>query len=113
MIERENIDDVISKCVELICKKFNVPANLRITDLFRDRLYYDRTTVFLDVHTTCHFSIADKEVLSNLAEHGIRSKKDYRKLHSLIRMRLIDAIYQIRSLTEESLRNIGVRVWEN
>lgn len=109
-MKNEIRENIISDCVKLICDRFNVPAALRIAPPIRSIHDYSQASVFLDVLTTSNFSIADIEILKDLITYGIKSKKDYRRLHSLIRMRLIDAIYSLRNLTEESLRNLGAPV---
>lgn len=104
-------DNRIVNCIETICDQFNIPATLRISSIFRDRTHHTQSIAFIDVLTASHFSFEDKEILDILAvPQGIKSKKDYRKLRSLVRTRLIDGIWSLRSLTEESLRNLGVKI---
>ena len=76
----------------------------------RDRTYHDNFIIFIDLHTASHILFAEKEVLKDILKTGVKSKKNYRRLRSLIRMRLIDAIHQVRDLAEDSLRNLGAKV---
>ena len=102
--------DILQTCFENICKNYNVPAGLHISEPLRDRAWRDLFSVFIDIHTGSCLNFGDKEIWMNILETGIKSKKDYRKLRSLVRIKLIDAIHGIRDLTEESLRNLGVKV---
>ena len=102
--------DVFQACFENVCKNYNIPAGLRISEAVRDRVWHDYFNIFIDLHTSSHINFSEQEVLKNILKTGVKSKKDYRRLRSLIRMRLIDAIHQVRDLTEESLRNLGAKV---
>jgi hypothetical protein len=62
------------------------------------------------VHTASHINFYEKEVWANILDTGVKSKKDYRKLRSLVRLRLIEAIHQLKILAEESLHNLGGHV---
>ena len=102
--------DALRACFENICKNYNIPAGLRITEPMRDRIFHDSFLVFVEIHMASSICTDEQEIWKNLSETGIKSKKDYRQLRSLIRIRLIDAIHGIRDLTEESLRNLGAKV---
>lgn len=102
--------DIFQACFENVCKNYNIPAGLRISEAVRDRVWRDSFAVFIDLYTSSHINFREQEVLKNILEVGVKSKKDYRRLRSLIRMRLIDAIHQVRDLTEESLRNLGAKI---
>jgi len=107
---REKTADLIQTCFENICKNYNIPAGLNISEPVQDRFSLDLFHVFIDINTASHVSFYQKEIWMNFLKTGIKSKKDYRKLRSLIRARLVNAIYGIRDLTEESLRNLGAKV---
>lgn len=102
--------DIFQACFENVCKNYNIPAGLRISEAVRDRVWHDLLYVFIDVHTASCANFNETEIWKNLSETGIKSKKDYRELRSLIRIRLIDAIRGMRDIAEESLRNLGVKV---
>lgn len=102
--------DVFQACFENICKNYNIPAGLRISEAVRDRTFRDLVRIFIDVHTASCANFHEEEVWKNLSETGIKSKKDYRKLRSLIRIRLIDAIRGMRDIADESLRNLGAKI---
>lgn len=102
--------DIFQICFENICKNYNIPADLRISEAAQDRAFRDLVRIFIDVHMANCVNFYEEEMWRNLSETGIKSKKDYRKLRSLIRIRLINAIRGIRDLTEESLRNLGVKI---
>jgi hypothetical protein len=102
--------DIFQSCFDNICKNYNIPAGLNISEPMRDRAFHTRLNVFIDLHTAAYISFSEKEICRNILETGVKSKKDYRRLRSLIRMRLIDAIHQVRDLTEESLRNLGAKI---
>lgn len=102
--------DVFRACFDNICENYNIPAGLHISEPMRDRIRYDTFIVFIDLHTSNHLGFAEQEILKDTLKVGVKSKKDYRRLRSLIRMRLIDAIHQVRDLTEESLRNLGAKI---
>ena len=107
---REETSDLIQACFENICKNYNISAGLNISEPVQDRFWHDLFHVFIDINTASHVSFYEKEIWMNFLKTGIKSKRDYRKLRSLVRTRLINAIHGIRDLTEESLRNLGVKV---
>jgi hypothetical protein len=100
---------VLQECFSNICKNFNIPAGLNITPPMRDRTFHTMLQVFVDLHSSSCISFYEAEIWKNIIESGIKSKKDYRRLRSLVRTKLIDAVYDLRNLTEESLRNLGVK----
>lgn len=102
--------DIFQACFDNVCKNYNIPAGLNITEPMRNRTFHTQLNIFIDLHTAAHVSFFEEEIWRNLLETGIKSKKDYRKLRSLIRMKLVNAIHQVRDLTEESLRNLGAKV---
>ncbi len=102
--------DLIQVCFENICKNYNIPAGLNISEPVQDRFWHDLFYISIDINTVSQVSFYEKEIWMNLLKTGVKPKKDYRQLRSLIRARLIDAIQNMRDLTEESLRNLGVRI---
>jgi len=103
------VDDVFIECFNLICKNFNIPAGLNITEPICNRTLPRQITIFVDLHTMGSVNFFEEEIWKNLLQNKMNSKEKYRKFRSLVRTKLIDAIYQIRNLTEESLRNLGVK----
>lgn len=101
--------DIINVCFENICKNFNIPAGLILASPLVERGFHSIFQVFIDVHTCGCVNFSEEEFWKNSIKNGIQSKKDYRRLQSFIRAKLISAIYDIRNLTEESLRNLGVK----
>lgn len=101
------IDENIRKCFDKICENFGVVAGLHMTKpiQFRDTPE-ERLLVFVDIQTGSHFSLCGQEILMN----KIRSKKDYKKLRKLVRIRLIDSLRSVQDLVEDSLRNLGAKV---
>ena len=102
--------DILQACFENICKNYNVPAGLHISEPMQGRVWHDLSTIFIDIHAANCLNFHDKEIWMNILETEIKSKKDYRKLRSMVRLKLIDAIHSLRNLTEESLRNLGAKV---
>lgn len=103
------IEELIDIFVRNICDNYDIPANLRITKPFCKRNEcYSYPTIFLDTHATSSFSVYENEVMASIKAN----KKDYRKLRSLIRLRLIDAIRQIKDLADNTLRNLGVEQYD-
>lgn len=105
----EETHDIVQACFENICKNYNIPAGLHITDIMQDRIHRDRFTAFVDVNTASQVNFYEQEVWANMLDTGVKSKKDYRKLRGLVRLKLIEAIRQLKTLTEESLHNLGER----
>lgn len=101
--------DLIQVCFENICKNYNITADLIISEPLRSRAWRDLFTVFIDIHTANSINFGNKEI-EYILKTGIKSKKDYRRLRSAVRLKLIDAIRSLRDLTEESLRNLGAKV---
>jgi hypothetical protein len=101
---------LIQVCFENICKNYNISAGLNISEPLQDRSWDGLFHVFIDINTASHVSFYEKEIWMNLLKTGVKSKRDYRKLRSLVRTRLINAIHGIRNLTEESLRNLGAKI---
>lgn len=101
--------DIIKVCIENICKNYNVLADLHITEPLQSRAFHDILTVFVDIHTCSSIGFCNTEI-KDLLETGIKSNKDYKKLRSCVRIKLISAIRSLHDLTEESLRNLGVRI---
>ena len=91
----------LRKCITNICKNYNFPDVLRISEPLTDRALCDLYVVFIDTCTS--FTITKTELIRN----GIKSSKDYRKLRALIRVRLGDAAWQLKQLAEETLKNLG------
>jgi len=104
-----DVEDAFMACFDNICKNYNLPASFSVSEVLRNRSFHNHFHAFVDIHTSSCFNFAEQEIINNLLDTGIKSKKDYRQLRSLIRTRFIDAIYSIRNLTEESLRSLGVK----
>ena len=107
---RDDTADLIQVCFENICKNYNISAGLNISEPVQDRYWHDLFHIFIDINTASHVSFYEKEIWMDLLKTGVKSKKDYRQLRSLVRARLIDAIRGIRNLTEDSLRNLGAKI---
>lgn len=100
----------IQKCFRNIIKNYGIQCNLDISEprppCSGD---YSRNISFIDMMTTVSFDIRDQEVLISLLQDGIKSKKDYRKLRGLVRMKIINALHSVQGLVEDGLRNLGTR----
>lgn len=99
------IDENVKRCFDKICENFGVVAGLNIVGPISDRMTHRAFITFIDINTSSFFDICDQDIIMN----KIKSKKDYRKLRRLVRLKLIDAIRQIQDLAEDSLRNLGVK----
>lgn len=93
--------DELRKCIGNICKNFNFPDVLDIREPIMSYSVHDLYVVFLNTSTS--FIIQKTELLKN----GIRSKKEYRQLRRLIKMRLRVALLDLKHLAEEGLLNLG------
>ena len=102
--------DILQACFDNICKNYNIPAGLDISEPMLNRAVHDHLMIFLNIHAASVCNFCEEEICVNLLKTGIKSKKDYRTLRSLVRTRLIDAIRGLRDLTEDSLRNLGAKV---
>lgn len=102
------IDKSIQKCFEKICENFGVAAGLNMSGPLRPRCQPGESIVFIDMNVGSYFNIDDQEILRNIIQKGIKSKKDYRKLRNLVRMRIINSLRSIQDLTDDSLRSLGV-----
>jgi hypothetical protein len=100
--------NIINACFANVCENYNIPASLILTSSLFDK-YFSNFQLFLEIHTCGCVDFSEIEVWKQFSKTGIKSKKDYRKLRSFVRIKLISAIYDIRNLTEESLRNLGVK----
>ena len=56
-----------------------------------------------------YFNVNDAEILMNIKQKGIKSKKDYRKLRALVRLKLLNALRQVQELAEDGIRNLGAK----
>lgn len=101
------INENIRRCFDKICENFGIVADLHMSKPVQscDTLE-ELLLVFVDIHTSSHFSLHGQEVLMN----KIKSKKDYKKLRKLVRIRLIDSLRSVQDLVEDSLRNLGAKV---
>ena len=97
----------VKLCFDNICKNFGIVAGLNVSPPMRDRGDHGLNSIFIDINVGSHFDIYNQEILMNIARDGIRSKKDYRKLRALVRMRMINAVRGIQDLAEDSLRRLG------
>lgn len=100
---------ILQTCFENICKNYNITADLLISEPLRHRAFCDIITVFIEIHTLSSINFSDKDI-EYILKTGVKSNKDYRKLRSAVRIKLIDAIWSLRNLTEESLRNLGAKI---
>ena len=101
--------NAIQKCFQNICENYNIVADLQISEPLRPRVCPDQLIAFVELNTISSINFHDKE-LNHISKTGIKSNKDYRKLRSITRIKLIDAIRSLRDLTEENLRNLGARI---
>lgn len=99
-------EELVDIFVKNICRNFNIPASLRVSKPFcgRNERHLD-STIYLDLLTTSSFTYVEEEILASINAN----QKDYRKLRSLIRRKLISAVKSIRDLADESLRNLGAK----
>ena len=104
------LDGDIQKCFDQICKNYSIRAGLNITKPVVSRENYSEQFVFIDMMVGSYFSAADLEILRNIAQQGVKSKKDYRKLRALVRLRLLNALRKIQELAEDGIRNLGAKV---
>ncbi|MEE8207890.1 MAG: hypothetical protein V3T88_02900, partial [Nitrosomonadaceae bacterium] len=81
-------------------------AGLNISEPVQNRYRHRTFIAFVDINTSSFFDMCNQDMIMN----KIKSKKDYRKLRRLVRLKLIDAIRQIQDLAEDSLRNLGARI---
>lgn len=101
------IGENIKRCFDKICENFGIVAGLHISKPIRSRETFEELfLVFIDINVGSHFDVSGQEILMN----KIKSKKDYKKLRKIVRVRLISALRDIQDLTEDSLRNLGAKV---
>ena len=101
------IDENIRRCFDKICENFGVVAGLHVSKSAQSRdTLEELLLVFVDINTSSHFDLLGQEVLMN----KIKSKKDYKKLRKLVRVRLISSLRDIQDLVGDSLRNLGAKV---
>lgn len=101
------INENIQRCFDKICENFGIVAGLNVSKSIQSRETLEELLiVFVDINVGSCFNLLGQEIVMN----KIKSKKDYRKLRQLVRLRLIDSLRQIQDLTEDSLRNLGAEV---
>ena len=101
------INENIQRCFDKICENFGVVAGLNVSKSIQSRETLEELfIVFVDINVGSCFNLLSQEIIMN----KIKSKKDYKKLRRLVRLRLIDSLLSMRNLTEESLRNLGAKV---
>lgn len=100
-------DENVKRCFDKICENFGIVAGLNISEPMRQRGNYEEVFLaFVDIHISSHFDISGQEIL----RCHIKSKKDYKNLRRLVRVRLISSLRDMQDLVENSLRNLGVKV---
>ena len=104
------IPEDVSRAFELICKNYGMIAGLNLTEPLQDRMQHTLQVLFVDMHVGAMFGVDDKEIISNVLQTGIKSKKDYRRLRSLVRFRLLDNLHQIQEFAEDGIRRLGGKV---
>ncbi|GAG17054.1 unnamed protein product, partial [marine sediment metagenome] len=57
--------DIFQACFDNICKNYNLPASLHVSESIQDLSRHDLFHVFIDLHTGSHILFAEKEVLKN------------------------------------------------
>lgn len=101
------INENIRRCFDKICENFDIAAGLHMSKPVQSRdTFEELLLVFVDIRTSSHFSLYGQEILMS----KIKSKKDYKKLRKLVRVRLISSLRDIQDLVEDSLRNLGAKV---
>ena len=104
------IKEDVQRCFKKICVNYGIQAGLNMSGPLRSRDQFSLQVVFIDMMIASYFSVADCEILSNILQEGIKSKKDYRKLRSLVRLKILNALRQIQELAEDGIRNLGAKV---
>ena len=80
-------------------------AGLNVSEPTQRHGNHEKTFIaFVDIHTSSHFMVAERELLMC----HIKSNKDYKNLRRLVRRRLISSLRDIQDLVNDSLRNLGV-----
>lgn len=101
------INENIQRCFDKICENFGIVAGLHVSKPVRSRdTLEELLLIFVDINVSSYFHLHGQEVLMN----KIKSKKDYKKLRRLVRIRLISSLRDMQDLAEESLRNLGAKV---
>lgn len=103
------IPEDIRKCFDNICENYGIQAGLNMSESLRDREQPTMQVIFINMRISSYFCVEDIEVLKTLTQKRIKSKKDYRKLRSLIRMRILNALRLIQDLAEDGIRNLGAK----
>ena len=109
MIRPLYLSEDVQDCIGLICENYRIPASVRMTELLRSFECPSEQSVFLDINVGSRFGVDDAEVLMNLSKGGIKDGKSYRRLRSLMRVRLLDALHEIQELVEDDIRRLGGR----
>jgi hypothetical protein len=97
----------IQRCFEKICENYGVQAGLRMSEPLRDRDQPDMQIAFIDMRIGSYFTVNDQEILKNTMQKGIKSRKDYRRLRSLARTGILNALRSVKDLVEDGIRNLG------
>lgn len=101
------IDENVRRCFDKICENFDIVAGLNISEPVRQRGNHEEIFLaFVDICASSHFAVSGQEIL----RCHIKSKKDYKNLRRLVRVRLISSLRDMQDLVENSLRNLGAKV---
>ena len=101
------INENVRRCFDKICENFGIVAGLNVSKPIQSRETFEELLiVFVDINVGSCFNLLGQEIVMN----KIKSKKDYKKLRKLVRLRLIDSLRGIQDHVEDSLRNLGAKV---
>lgn len=103
------IPEDVQRCFVKICENYGVQAGLNITEPCQSCEQFDMQVAFIDMRVGSYFIVDDLEILKHIIQKGIKSKKDYRTLRSLVRMRILNALHSIQDLAEDGIRNLGAK----
>jgi hypothetical protein len=90
----------VDKCVQLICKNFGLPG-VTLREVCSDAAHRDVYTVFIDLTAVASANFKQQETM-------VANPKQYKRIKRIVRLRLINAFNDLKTLAEESLRSMGV-----
>ncbi len=90
-------DKTLQQCADNIVRNLSTPCEVSkmLKSWHTDSVVH---TMFVDLHTGSSCSFEDFEV---------KSSKDYRHLHLLVKQRLIHAVLDMRDLADDTLEKLG------
>jgi predicted transcriptional regulator len=94
---QENLD----KCVQNIVQNFGIPG-VRFSEFFSKRGYPTLFTMFVD--STDSIALDKTEIINNIG-----TNKDYRRVHNIIKIKLINAALAHKHLADELLKRLGYK----